>query len=260
MDALVNTVKLKLDAGATVIGTAVTSPSPQIMRMLIECGFDWLMIDLEHGPIGPESMQAMINATHGTDCMPFVRLPAAEKWMAKLPLDCGAMGLFFPLIMDAEEAQRAVKSAMYPPQGYRGFGPIHASYRWNRTMVEYATGVDDAILKIIMIEHIEAVDQLEKIVRVEGIDLIFIAPYDLSQSLGLPGQFEHRLVLKAITPAEQMVKSAGLKLGGYASTVDDGRKLLDRGYDLVMLGYDGKLVEDGIKPLVNGLARLTAGS
>jgi len=208
MSVIINTVKQKLDSGAAVIGTAVTTPSPQLMRMLIECGFDWLMIDLEHGPIGPESMQAMINATHGSDCMPFVRLPGGEKWMAKMPLDCGATGLFFPLISDAG---------------------------------------------VIMIEHIDAVDQLEEIIQVDGIDLIFIAPYDLSQSLGLPGKFDHPRVLNTIKPAEQMVKSAGIKLGGYAGTVSDGRELLDRGYDLVMLGYDGKLVEDGIRPLVNGL-------
>jgi len=221
MSAIVNTVKQKLDSGAAVIGTAVTTPSPQLIRMLIECGFDWLMIDLEHGPIGPESMQAMINATQGSDCMPFVRLPGGEKWMAKMPLDCGATGLFFPLISDAEEAQQAVESAMYPPRGYRGFGPIHAGYRWNRSMVEYATGADDMILKIIMIEHIDAVDQLDEIVQVEGIDLIFIAPYDLSQSLGLPGEFDHPRVLNTIKPAEQMVKSAGIKLGGYAGTSAD---------------------------------------
>jgi len=112
---LTNQLRTKLATGDPIIGTAVTIPSPQLMRTLVECGFDWLMVDLEHGPIGPETAQAMINATQGSDCMPLVRLPASETWMAKMPLDIGALGLFFPLIMTARDAERAVKSALYPP-------------------------------------------------------------------------------------------------------------------------------------------------
>jgi len=188
MQKLTNHLRSKLTAGKPIIGTAVTIPSPQLVRTLADCGFDWLMVDLEHGPIGPESAQAMINATQGSDCMPLVRLPSSETWMAKMPLDLGAMGLFFPLIMTAKDAERAIKSALYPPAGQRGFAPIHAGYRWRRSLTEYAADADDAILKIIMIEHIDAVGRLESILKVPGIDVVFIAPYDLSQSLGLAGQ------------------------------------------------------------------------
>jgi len=108
MQKLTNHLRTKLAAGTPIIGTAVTMPSPHLVRSLVDCGFDWLMVDLEHGPISPESAQSMINATQGSDCVPLVRLPASETWMAKLPLDIGAMGLFFPLIMNAEDADRAI--------------------------------------------------------------------------------------------------------------------------------------------------------
>jgi len=250
MQKLTNPLRSKLLAGNPIIGTAVTMPSPQLMRTLVDCGFDWLMVDLEHGPISPESAQAMINATQGSDCMPLVRLQANETWMAKMPLDIGAMGLFFPLIMTAKDAERAIKSTLYPPAGHRGFAPIHAGYRWRKSLTEYAADADDAILKIIMIEHVDAVNQLENILQVPGIDLVFIAPYDLSQSLDLAGQFEHPIVKETIKQAELTIKAAGIDLGGYANSVDKGRELLDKGYKLLMLGYDGVLIETAVRPLL----------
>jgi len=253
MQKLTNHLQSKLAAGNPVIGAAVTVPSPQLMRILVDCGFDWLAVDMEHGAIGPEAAQAMINATQGSDCMPLVRLPSSEAWMAKMPLDMGAMGLFFPLIMTAEEADCAVKSALYPPIGTRGFAPIHASYRWRRTLTEYAADADDIILKIIMIEHVDAVRQLDRILEVPNIDLIFVAPYDLSQSLGLAGQFEHEIVKQAIKQVEDTVFAAGIDLGGYASSVKKGQELLGKGYKLIMFGYDGVLLETAISPLIKQL-------
>jgi len=255
MSKLVNHLKQKLASGSPVIGTAVTAPSPHLVSALMECGFDWLMVDLEHGPISPESAQAMINATQGSECVPLVRLAAGEKWMAKMSLDVGALGVFFPLVMNADEADCAIKSAVYPPTGNRGFGPIHAGYHWQRSMTEYAADADDAILKIIMIEHVDAVNQLDAILKVPGIDLVFIAPYDLSQSLGLAGQFDHPLVQKTVRQAEQAVQAAGIDLGGYAGTVDRGRELLERGYKLLMYGYDMMLIESAVTPIVHKLQR-----
>lgn len=253
MSKLTNPLKQKLAAGIPVIGTAVTAPSAHLMRTLVACGFDWLMIDLEHGPIGPESTQAMINATLESGCTPLVRLAAGEKWMAKMALDSGALGLFFPLIMDAGEADCAIRSATYPPAGNRGFGPIHAGYRWQMSMTEYARDADDAILKIIMIEHLDAVDQLEEILSVRGIDLVFIAPYDLSQSLGLAGQFDHPRVKETLMRVERAVQAAGIPLGGFAGTQEAGKEMLARGYRLLMFGYDSMLIENALTPILQKL-------
>ncbi|NQV98452.1 MAG: 2,4-dihydroxyhept-2-ene-1,7-dioic acid aldolase [Rhodospirillales bacterium] len=253
MAELVNPLKQKLAAGKPIIGTAVTSPSPQLMRMFVECGFDWLMIDLEHGPIGAESTHAMVNATLASDCVPVARLPAGDTWMAKMALDAGVLGLFFPLIMDGLEADQAIRSATYPPRGDRGFGPFHARYRWQQTLTEYALNADDAILKIIMIEHFDAVDRIDEILDVDGIDMIFIAPYDLSQSLGLPGQFDDPRFVETAMRAERAVQKAGIPLGTFVPTVEKGRQHLDRGYKLLMFAYDGMLIENAITPLVRDL-------
>ena len=253
MTDLINPLKQKLAAGKPLIGSILTAPSPQLMRMFAECGFDWLAIDLEHGPIGAESTAAMVNATLATNCVPLARLPSSEKWMAKIALDAGCLGLFFPLVMDGPEADMAIKSATYPPTGNRGFGPFHARYRWNQTLTEYALNADDAILKIIMIEHIDAVNKIDEILEVPGIDMIFIAPYDLSQSLGIPGQFDHPKFIETAMRAELAVQKAGIELGTFVPSVDKGREHLDRGYKLLMFAYDGMLIENAITPMVQNL-------
>jgi 4-hydroxy-2-oxoheptanedioate aldolase len=253
MTDLINPLKQKLAAGKPIIGTAVTMPSPQLMQSLVECGFDWLMIDLEHGPISPESTHSMVNATMASDCVPIARLPSGEKWMAKMALDAGVLGLFFPLIMDGPEADRAIKSATYPPVGNRGFGPFHARYRWHQTLTEYALNADDAILKIIMIEHEDAVNRIDEILEVPGIDMLFIAPYDITQSLGIPGQFDHPKFIETAMRAELAVQKSGIELGTFVPTVEKGRAHLDRGYKLLMFAYDGMLIENTITPLVQSL-------
>lgn len=253
MTELINPLKQKLAAGKPIIGTILTSPSPQFMRMFAECGFDWLGIDLEHGPIGAEATANMVNATLGTDSVPVARLPSGEKWMAKMALDAGCLGLFFPLVMDGAEADRAVKSATYPPVGNRGFGPFHARYRWQQTLTEYALNADDAILKIIMVEHLDAVERIDEILAVPGIDMIFIAPYDLSQSMGLPGQFDHPDFLEMVLKAERAVQDASIELGTFVPTVEKGKAFLDRGYKLLMFAYDGMLIENAITPMVQDL-------
>lgn len=253
MTELLNPLKQKLAAGKPIIGTAVTMPSPQLMQVLVECGFDWLMIDLEHGPISAESTHAMVNATLASDCVPVARLPSGEKWMAKMVLDAGVLGLFFPLIMDGPEADMAIKSATYPPAGNRGFGPFFAKYRWQQTLTEYALNANEAILKIIMVEHKDAVDRIDEILDVPGIDMIFIAPYDLSQSLGLPGEFDHPEFKETVLKAEQAVKKAGIELGTFVPTVEKGREYLDRGYKLLMFAYDGMLIENAVTPMVKDL-------
>jgi len=122
-------------------------------------------------------------------------------------------------------------------------------------MVEYAADADEAILKIVMIEHIDAIKQLDDILKVDGVDMVFIAPYDLSQSLGMPGEFDHPLLLQTVKQVEDAVLARGIDLGGYASTPEKGQELLQRGYKLLMLAYDNFLIENTIAPMVSKLRR-----
>ena len=130
----INALKARLDADQPGVGIIVSMPSVQTTQVLANAGFDWLFIDMEHGPIDIASAHAMITATTGTRAAPLVRVPWNVHWLVKPVLDAGAMGIIFPMIRSAEEAERAVRAVRYPPRGRRGFGPFYAPLRFGKTM------------------------------------------------------------------------------------------------------------------------------
>ena len=253
MSSLNNPLKTRLAGDEAVLGTMVTMPSPHIMQLLAAGGFDWLLIDREHGAIDAETMQSMINATKGTDTVPLVRVPEDELWLVKIALDAGALGIFFPLVKTATEAQEALSSTFYPPRGDRGFGPFYAPSRWNLSMTDYAVQADDAITRVIMIEHAEAVRNIDEILAVPGIDVAFIAPFDLSQSLGIAGQFDHPDFHAAVSRIKQAAARCRTPLGGLAPTPDRGRDMLSEGYKMLMMAFDSKIIEDAATGLIDAL-------
>ncbi len=253
MTDLLNPLKVKLANDEAVLGTIVAMPSPHVMQLFAACGFDCLLIDREHGAIGTESMQAMINVTKGTDAVPLVRIPKDETWIASAALDAGAFGIFFPLILNADQARDAIATTFYPPAGKRGFGPLYAPSRWNMSMPDYAASADQAILRVLMIEHTQAVKNVDEILEVPGIDVAFIAPFDLSQSLGIPGQFDHPDFLDAVSRAEQAILKSGIKLGGLATTPEKGREMLNAGYRLLMMGFDSMIIENAGRDILGDL-------
>ncbi|MCW5619790.1 MAG: hypothetical protein KIS79_01610, partial [Burkholderiales bacterium] len=129
-NAPINRVKSLLRSGGVAIGPILQLPSPPLVSLLAHAGFDWLWIDMEHSPIGIETVQLMIDATKGTPTVPLVRIPWNHHWLAKPVLDVGAMGVVTPTVNTRSEAAAAVAALRYPPQGVRGFGPTIAAARW----------------------------------------------------------------------------------------------------------------------------------
>lgn len=253
MGTLENPLKTKLAAGEAVLGTMITMPSAGLAQILGAAGFDWLAFDMEHGPMTIESVHGMINATAASTAIPLVRLPATTPWLAKTALDAGALGLLFPMVETPEAAAEAVAAATYPPGGRRGFGPFHAPERWGLSMLDYARAADEAILKVLFIEHIDAIGRIDEILAVPGIDVAFVAPFDLSQSLGRPGDFDAPQFRDALTRAEAAVTASPARLGGLATTADQGRAMLERGYKFLMLGFDGLIIDGAARAILDGV-------
>ena len=120
--------------GRPTFGAIATIPSIQTVQIMARSGIDWIIVDLEHGPIDLGSAHAMITATAGTPCVPMVRIAANEPWLAKAPMDLGALGINFPMICSRADAEKAVRSVRYPPKGDRLWGPFHAPFRWGVSM------------------------------------------------------------------------------------------------------------------------------
>ncbi|TMK38016.1 MAG: 2,4-dihydroxyhept-2-ene-1,7-dioic acid aldolase, partial [Alphaproteobacteria bacterium] len=168
-------------------GAIATIPSVQTVRIMAQ-SLDWIIVDLEHGPIDLGSAHAMITATAGTPCVPFVRIAANEPWLAKAPMDIGALGINFPMICNRADAEKAVRSVRYPPNGERLWGPFHAPFRWGVSMNDYMATADDDMICAITIEHVEAVNRIDEIMATPGLDLAVIGPGDLATSINKRGQ------------------------------------------------------------------------
>ena len=245
-----NPVKQRLAAGQLALGVLVTMPSPQLAQTLARAGLDWLFIDMEHGPIDFADCHALIAATQGTACAPLVRVPIDNLATARPVLDAGAYGVIFPMVCSAQQARRALTYLRYPPQGERGVGPVYAPQRWGLSMAEYLRVANEQLAAIVLIEHIDAVRALPEILAVPGIDVALIAPYDLSASLGRPGDLQHPAVAAAIAEAERTILASPVALGGLALSAEDAAAKAARGYRVLILGIDVFLIQQQVAALL----------
>ena len=216
------------------------TPSPVTSQAMASAGADALCIDMEHGPIDFKDVQAMIAAMKGTACLPVVRVPSIEPLSVKRSLDLGAEGIVFPLAQSAADVRRAVSSLRYPPLGERGFVPFIAhschDFDFVKAVAHYNSNPP---VCCVLIETEEAVENIEAIANVGGVDIFQIAQFDLSTALGIPGQFDHPRFLEAERRVEAAVLSsgAGAALGAVALSEERAQVLHARGYRMVV-GFD----------------------
>ena len=230
-------------------------PSVPTVQVLAAAGFDWLFIDMEHGPIDIASAHAMIAATRGTTAAPVVRVPHNLPWVVKPVLDAGAMGVIFPLIETADDARTAVASVRYPPAGVRGFGPLYAIKRFDTDFNGYPDIADREIMCILLIEHRHAIENIDEILQVPGVGACLIAPFDLAMSYGYRDGPDHPEVHQAIARAERAILKQKIPLGGLALDAGLANNMIRRGYRMILGGFDTQLLDQASSALLNGIAR-----
>lgn len=231
------TLKDKMAARQLTIGSWLSFAYDPLCEMMAKAGFEWLTIDMEHTAIDFSQAERLIRIIDLAGCTPLVRVGSNDPLLIKRALDSGAAGIIAPMISNAEDAKALVSAVYYPPRGTRGVGLYRAQ--------EYGTGFDkyrtDAISKLVVvvqIEHIDAIAQLPDILAVDGVDGFLVGPYDLSASLGEPGNFEHPDFLQAIESIHSMAK---MKAGGFHvvhSNREELKQRIDEGYSLMAYGDD----------------------
>jgi 4-hydroxy-2-oxoheptanedioate aldolase len=241
--------------GRPTFGAIATIPSIQTVQIMARSGLDWIIIDLEHGPIDLASAHGMIVATSGTPCVPLARIAANEPWLAKAPMDIGALGINFPMICSRADVEKAVRSLRYPPRGDRLWGPFHAPFRWGVSMPDYMACADDDVICMITIEHIEAVKRIDEIMATPGIDIAVIGPGDLATSIGKQGRADDPEVMALMAQAEAGIRKAGVPIGGVARTAEQANQMIERGYVALALGFDWSLFTRGIAASFEGIKR-----
>ena len=236
-------------------GAIATIPSIQTVQIMARSGLDWIIVDLEHGPIDLTAAHAMITATAGTPCVPFARIAANEPWLAKAPMDIGALGINVPMILNRADAEKAVRSLRYPPRGERLWGPFHAPFRWGVSMADYMASADDDIICMITIEHVEAVNRIDEIMATPGIDVAVVGPGDLATSINKRGLTDDPEVTALIARAEEGILKSGVPIGGAARTATQANAMIERGYLALALGFDWSLFQRGIAASLEGIKR-----
>ncbi len=190
------------------IGTWITLGHPAIPEIFASSGFDWLAIDLEHSAITLGEAEELIRIIDLKNVIPLVRLSSNNAEQIKRVMDAGAHGIIVPMVNNADQAAQAVAAVKYPPIGTRSFGLARAQ-GYGTSFEKYQQWQREDSIVVVQIEHIEAVENLTEILKVPGVDAYFVGPYDLSGSLGIPGQFDHPDFLQAM----QKIKRVGAKSG-----------------------------------------------
>ncbi|MSO22291.1 MAG: hypothetical protein EXQ58_03360 [Acidobacteria bacterium] len=220
------------------IGSWITIAHPSIAEVMALAGFEWLTIDTEHGAIGIESVQTLMQAMSRTDTVPLVRVGGSDRSIVTRVLDAGAEGVIFPMILTEDDARKAVRSAKFPPEGTRGVGLACAHGYSEEGRDEYLKTANDEILIVFQIEHVTAVDNIDRILAVEGIDALYVGPSDLSASLGHLRQSNHPSVLEAIERVCAAAARAGVPLGIPANKPEEVGARISEGYQFIQVGVD----------------------
>lgn len=232
-----NPFRQRLLHGETLIGCWCMLANPISTEVLGLAGFDWLLLDGEHAPNDINTFIPQLMALKGSGSVPIVRPPVNEPVIIKRLLDIGFYNFLLPFIESGEEAQQAVASTRYPPQGIRGVSVAHRSNRFG-TIPDYFSVINDNITVLAQIESQQGIDNLDAIAATEGIDCLFVGPGDLSAALGYLGQPGHPQVQQIIRQIFDCARRHGKASGILAPAEEDARRYLEWGATFVGVGSD----------------------
>jgi len=243
-----NPVRKALLERRVTIGSWLQINHPTPAEILANVGFEWIGADLEHADIDVVSFTALLRAMHGRGTVPFARVPSNDTILIRRVLDVGAQGVLVPLVNTPEEAERAVQAAKYPPRGVRGYC-FSRMNNWGADFDDYVRRANDDIAVVVMIESKQAVENIDAILAVDGVDGVFIGPYDMSGSYGIPGETSDPIVQEAcrkvIDACARAKKSAGLHV--VFATPDAIRKAIADGFTFICLGVDGLFMDQAAR-------------
>lgn len=243
----------KLYNGHTVYGVWNTLGSSLVTEVLAKSGLDFVIIDLEHGPFEIHRISDYVNACQVYDCIPIIRIPKNDSWMSLQASDQGGQGIMLPGVTNKDEAQNFLNQVKYNPIGHRGFSPYTKAGGFNN-YPNYKDYANDLISTIIIIENMEGLNNLDEILKVDLIDIIYFGAYDLSQDLGLPGDIYNDKIISLIKKGVEKVHNAGKFAGGFVpKTLDEIKKVKDLGMNFITINVDSNIIYQSIKNIIDSL-------
>jgi 4-hydroxy-2-oxoheptanedioate aldolase len=227
--------------GGTVVNGWLQVPSSFSAEVMAHAGYDSLTIDMQHGPVDYGSLVPMLQAISTTDTVPVVRVPWYAPGLIMQVLDAGCYAVICPMVNTREQAEAFVGACRYPPAGYRSYGPFRAALYGGEDYTDYA---DDTVVTMAMIETREALDNLDEILGVTGLDAVFVGPSDLGQSLGYgPGvDREESEVVEAIDRVLAAARDRGLPAGIFTGSTGSASRMVEKGFRFVNVSTDAQLM------------------
>jgi 2-keto-3-deoxy-L-rhamnonate aldolase RhmA len=255
-------LKEKLSTGALSPGAWIAIPDPTVAEVMADAGFDWIIVDSEHSPFNPETLQHILMGFHRSETVPIIRVSWNDPVTIKQVLDMGWEGIVTPQTNSADQVRRAVAAARYPPLGNRGFGPRRAG-RYYRNQGEYVERSNREIILAAQIENISGVEEIEEMVAVPGLDWVLVGRYDMSATLdGLFCEVDHPRLWKAmqaiVNAAHRAGLPAGIPLGG--ATPENLERYRQIGGQLMAIGEDLAFMQEAAQYSLAAWRRAFPGS
>lgn len=245
---MIKSFRNALSTGQPLKGLLITVPSNEMVEMISDAGFDWLFLDLEHSPMSHETLLNLLRCV-SPNCLSAVRVPEATATDVARVLDAGAEAVIFPRVSTEAQARHAVSLCKYPPEGLRGVG-MGRGARYGKDFTLYLQEANNSIACIVQIEDATAVKNAAAIAAVPGVDALFIGPYDLSMSMGLPGEVTHPKIQEAITSVARL-KTPGLALGIFTANPETMKQYTNQGFRLLAGGIDTELIRGGARQILD---------
>jgi 4-hydroxy-2-oxoheptanedioate aldolase len=247
--------KDKLSKGEPVYGPFMKTGDAAFVECAGHAGFDFAILDMEHGPVDFFNLQNLIRGAEASGILPIVRTCDSSETAISKALDLGAKGIQVPQIQSAEEAREVIKAAKYFPKGERGVCRFVRAANYSSTpRNEYFESANEALV-ILQVEGKQVLNQLDSILAVEGLDILFIGPYDLSQSLGVPGQVSHPTVIEAIQGIAEQAKKAGVVIGVFCDTFEAAALWRNAGIQYLSYSVDVGIFTEACASIVNQLKK-----
>ena len=226
------------------VGTWITLAQPAIAEIMANSGFDWIAVDLEHSTITIREAEELIRIISLSDVIPLVRLTSNDSNQIKRVMDAGSSGVIIPMVKTVDDVKHAVDAVKYPPNGERSVGLARAQ-KYGNSFNEYIEWQKKESIVIVQIEHIDAVNNLEEIFKVDGVDGYIIGPYDLSASLGIPGEFEETVFINAMERIKKVASDFDV-MGGIHIIEPEPEQLQQRineGYKFIAYSLDIRMLD-----------------
>jgi 2-keto-3-deoxy-L-rhamnonate aldolase RhmA len=250
----VASLKFKLQQRQLTLGSWITLAHPAITEIMSRAGFDWLAVDLEHSVITIREAEELIRIVALSEICPLVRLAANDPVQIKRVMDAGAHGVIVPMVNSVSDAENAVKAVRYPPEGTRGVGLARAQ-GYGGSFRGYREWLNQESVVIVQVEHIESVNNLEAILAVDAVDGFIVGPYDLSGSLGVPGQFDHPSMARAMDRIKSVGIASGKAFGIHViePDIEELRRRVDEGFNFVAYSLDIRMLDRACRSGVDAI-------